>query len=220
MMTHPLLKRGLYAITDPKLLPDERLVPAVEAAIQGGAVLVQFRDKQSDDTSRLKNARNLKSLCQSAGVPLLINDDADLARRIGADGTHLGQGDLKIAEARRILGADAIIGATCHASLKLAETARDAGADYLAFGRFFPSITKPDAPAATPDIIALGRSLKRPVSAIGGIRLENASLLIAQGIDLLAVIGGLFATDDVEARARAFSQLFESQRPFETGNPL
>lgn len=202
------LRPGLYAITDPDLLPGDQLIPAVEAAIRGGVVLVQYRDKQATETERLVRARDLVSVCANHQVPLLINDDAALAKRVGAAGAHLGQEDGNIAEARALLGPDAILGKTCHASLELAQAAREAGADYLAFGRFFPSMTKPGAPAATPDILQQAQPLGLPLSAIGGISLENASLLIAKGADLLAVIGGLFGTDDIETRARAFTDLF------------
>lgn len=202
--------RGLYAVTDPDLLPEDRLIPAVEAALQGGAVLVQYRDKAASDVDRCRRAESLLSLCHSYQVPLLINDDPELARRTGADGVHMGQSDGHVGEARRLLGEHALIGRTCHDRLDLAREAADQGADYLAFGRFFPSVTKPGAPAATPDILTEARALNRPTSAIGGITLENAALLIAHGADLLAVIGGLFATDDVAARARAFDRLFHS----------
>ncbi|TBW49666.1 thiamine phosphate synthase [Marinobacter halodurans] len=208
MSPRDALRPGLYAITDPDLLPGDRLVPAVEAAIRGGAVLVQYRDKEATETERLARARDLVSLCTDNQVPLLINDDAALAKRVGAAGAHLGQEDGNLAEARSLLGPEAILGKTCHASLELARAARDAGADYLAFGRFFPSMTKPGAPAATPDILQRAQSLGLPLSAIGGVSLENAPLLIANGADLLAVIGGLFGTDDIEARARAFTDLF------------
>lgn len=204
------IRAGLYAISDPDLLPDERLVPAVEAALRGGAVMVQYRDKKSGPTDRLRRANDLLSVCRNAHVPLLINDDAELAKRIGAAGAHLGQEDGELRAARDLLGPEAILGQTCHASLDLAEAAVESGADYLAFGRFFPSMTKPGAPAATPDILQQAQRFGRPLSAIGGITLENAPLLIAQGADLLAVIGGLFGTDDVEARARAFTELFNT----------
>lgn len=210
-MTSPFVPLGLYAITDPDLLPDERLMPAVEAAIRGGAVLVQYRDKTATDIDKLRRAKNLASLCRDAHVPLLINDDAQLARRAGADGVHIGQSDDALVEARKLLGENAIIGVTCHADLELARKAIAGSADYIAFGRFFSSMTKPGAPGATVDILSQARKLDHPVSAIGGITLENAPLLLAHGAHLLAVIGGLFATDDIEARARAYSQLIRTQ---------
>ncbi|WP_165857478.1 thiamine phosphate synthase [Marinobacter sp. JSM 1782161] len=211
-------RRGLYAITDPGLLPGDKLVPAVEAALRGGVVLVQYRDKTGSDSERLARARDLVSVCDNAQVPLLINDDATLAKRVGAAGAHLGQSDGDLRAAREMLGPEAILGQTCHADLELARAALENGADYLAFGRFFPSMTKPGAPAANPDILTSARTLERPVSAIGGVSLENAPLLLAHGADLLAVIGGLFGTDDVEARARAFTNLFNQTNAFSPSN--
>ncbi|MDG5499772.1 thiamine phosphate synthase [Marinobacter sp. BGYM27] len=210
-MNTPFVPRGLYAITDPELLPESRLIPSVAAAIRGGAVLIQYRDKTATDTDKLRRAKNLASLCREAQVPLLINDDARLARRAGADGVHLGQSDDDLVEARTLLGENAIIGVTCHADLELAHQAIAGSADYVAFGRFFSSMTKPGASNATVDILTQARKLNHPISAIGGITLENAPLVLAHGADLLAVIGGLFATDDIEARARAYSRLFQAQ---------
>ncbi|MDX1800271.1 MAG: thiamine phosphate synthase [Marinobacter sp.] len=203
------IRPGLYAITDNHLLPDERLIPAVEAAVQGGAVMVQYRDKAGSSTLRLKQARALRSICDNAGVALIINDDAELARRVGAAGVHLGQTDGTPDAARKLLGDHAIIGVTCHADLELARRAVAAGADYLAFGRFFASATKPDAPPASADVLGAARQFDRPVVAIGGISLENGGRLVEAGADLLAVVGGLFGADDIEHRARKFCQLFE-----------
>ncbi|RBW51065.1 thiamine phosphate synthase [Marinobacter sp. F3R11] len=206
---------GLYAITDSKLTPPETLIELVEAAILGGAVMVQYREKSAPMAERLTQARNLQSACFVAGVPLLINDDASLAKRVGAAGVHLGQSDGSASEARRLLGDDAIIGITCHADLTLAKAAMEAGADYLAFGRFFKSSTKPEAPAATTDILAQAKCFNRPVTAIGGITTKNGEQLIQAGADLLAVVGGLFG-DSPEAtkqKAETFQRLFISHHP-------
>lgn len=209
------LTPGLYAITDSQLLPADRLLAAVEAAIRGGAVLVQYRDKTASQPERLKQARDLAALCDDAGVPLIINDDPELARRCGAAGVHLGQSDASLAAARQRLGDHAIIGATCHAGLSLAARADADGADYLAFGRFFSSRTKPDAPAADASILARARQYGKPVTAIGGITTDNGESLIRAGADLLAVVGGLFDADvnTIEERARRFSQLFAAHHP-------
>ncbi len=152
----------------------------------------------------------MQAACRNAGVPLLINDDIQLAMQVQAAGVHLGQGDTTLTEARQLLGQHAIIGITCHADVALAEAATAHGASYLAFGRFYPSTTKPAAPAADPQVLGLAKSLQLPVAAIGGINLGNAESLIRAGADLLAVAGGLFSTDinDVGARARDFSRLF------------
>ncbi|MCP4063441.1 MAG: thiamine phosphate synthase, partial [Gammaproteobacteria bacterium] len=140
------LRPGLYAITDSVLTPPETLIESVEAALRGGAVMVQYREKSAPMAERISQAVSLQAVCRNAGVPLLINDDPDLAKRIGAAGVHMGQTDGSVAAARRLLGDEAIIGITCHADLALAQAALGAGADYLAFGRFYTSSTKPGAP--------------------------------------------------------------------------
>ena len=209
------LRPGLYAITDNRLTPADILIASVEAALAGGARLVQYRDKGSTASERLVQARNLNSLCQGFDVPLLINDDPELAVRVGAAGVHLGQDDCSLVDARRLLGEHAIIGITCHHSLNLAQTAADGGADYLAFGRFYDSATKPGAPPASPDVLTEAKGLGLPITAIGGITGNNAEALIRAGADLVAVVGGLFGgqPSDIEARARAFHRLFARHHP-------
>ncbi|WP_222909586.1 thiamine phosphate synthase [Pseudomonas sp. DNDY-54] len=203
--------RGLYAITDSKLLSDGRLLSYAEAALKGGARLLQYRDKSSDDRRRLREAEALRELCARHGAQLIINDDAELAARLGV-GLHLGQDDGSLAVARALLGRQAIIGATCHARLDLAEQAVREGASYIAFGRFFDSHTKPGAPAATPEMLEQARQrFSLPITVIGGVTLDNAPDLIARGASLIAVVHALFAADsssEVERRARAFSELF------------
>lgn len=209
------LPPGLYAITDSKLTPPDRLLESVEAALRGGTVLVQYREKSAPMSERLRQAQDLQALCANAGVPLLINDDVDLARRCGAAGVHMGQSDGSHRDARRLLGDDAIIGITCHADLNLAQKAFDAGATYLAFGRFYHSGTKPDAPAARPSVLTDAKRFQRPLTAIGGITVDNGAPLIQAGADHLAVVGGLFggSTADIEERARAFARLFAQHHP-------
>jgi thiamine-phosphate pyrophosphorylase len=216
------MRPGLYAITDGGLLPPDRLVNAVEAALRGGAVMVQYREKSLPFPERLNQARSLVSACNNARVPLIINDDPELAKRVRASGVHLGQSDTSLTAARESLGEAAIIGATCHARMDLASRADSAGVDYLAFGRFFPSATKPDAPAASPDILKTARSFGKPVTAIGGITLDNGESLIRAGADMLAVVGSLFDGDDdlIEDRARQFSRLFMAHHPlFQVTDP-
>lgn len=204
--------RGLYAITDSQLLAG-RFLSHVEAALDGGVCLLQYRDKSDDAARRLREAEALAKLCERYGTQLVINDDAELAARLGV-GVHLGQTDGPLTPARALLGRDAIIGSTCHAQLELAEQAVAEGASYVAFGRFFNSVTKPGAPAA--DLALLGQARARvqlPIAVIGGITLDNAAPLVAQGADLLAVIHGLFGADsaqEVTRRARAFNALFAS----------
>lgn len=203
--------RGLYAITDSQLLPGERLPQWVDAALAGGARLLQYRDKSTDVALRREQAQRLKTLCDYYGAALIINDDLALAAELGV-GLHLGRDDGSLREARQQLGRDAIIGATCHASLEFAEQSAADGASYLAFGRFFQSVTKPGAPAATPVLLEQARKrYSLPLVAIGGVTLHNAPQLISAGADMLAVVHGLFGTDsaaEVERRARGFSELF------------
>ncbi|MDO9622751.1 MAG: thiamine phosphate synthase [Pseudomonas sp.] len=203
--------RGLYAITDSQLLADGKLLPYAEAALKGGAILLQYRDKSSDDARRLRQAEALRELCNRYGAGLIVNDDAELAARLGV-GLHLGQTDGSLSVARALLGRQAIIGGTCHAQLELAEAAAKDGASYVAFGRFFDSNTKPGAPSATLELLDEAKSrINLPIVAIGGVTLDNAGLLIAHGASMVAVIHALFAADsaaEVERRARAFSALF------------
>ncbi|UJJ30920.1 thiamine phosphate synthase [Halopseudomonas maritima] len=206
-------QRGLYAITDSRLLADGKLLPYVEAALIGGARWLQYRDKSADAGKRLEEAGQLAALCRQHGCELIINDDLALAAELGV-GLHLGQEDGSLREARQQLGPDALLGATCHASLQLAERALIDGASYIAFGRFFNSVTKPGAPAATPALLREARQqFAAPIVAIGGITLDNASTLLDAGVDYLAVINGLFGAPDaaaVQQRARQFSQLIHA----------
>ena len=202
--------RGLYAITDSQLLAG-KLLPFVEAALKGGVKLLQYRDKSIDEARRLREAEALRECCTRYGAALIINDDAELAARLGV-GLHLGQSDGSLSVARALLGRHAIIGGTCHAQLELAETAAKEGASYVAFGRFFNSTTKPGAPAANVELLQAAKArINLPIVAIGGVTLDNAPALIAQGASMLAVVHGLFgadSADEVERRARAFSDLF------------
>lgn len=204
--------RGLYAITDSQLLAGGKLLPYVEAALEGGARLLQYRDKSDDDARRLREAEALRDLCLRHGAQLIINDDLELATRLGV-GLHLGQQDGSLSAARALLGPRVVLGATCHGQLELAEQAAADGASYLAFGRFFDSSTKPGSPPASPELLEEARArFAQPLVAIGGVTLDNAPELIARGAAMVAVIHALFAAEnaaEVERRARAFSQLFE-----------
>ncbi|MBD1553490.1 thiamine phosphate synthase [Pseudomonas typographi] len=202
-------RRGLYAVTDHALLAN-RYLSYVQAALDGGLALLQYRDKSQDASRRLREASALMKLCEPYKAQLLINDDAELAAKLGV-GVHLGQTDGPLPAARTLLGREAIIGATCHASLELARQAAAQGASYVAFGRFFESATKPDAAPASLDVLVQARrELKLPICVIGGITVDNAAPLVERGADLLAVVGGLFNADtpqDVTRRARAFNAL-------------
>lgn len=199
---------GLYAITQTENKSPDVVVLEVEAALRGGARAIQYRDKQPHDAVAL--AQRLVELCRRYAVPLIINDDADLALRVGADGVHLGQDDSSIEAARAKLGADAIIGVSCYDSVERAAAAEAQGATYAAFGRFFPSQSKPLASPAHLDTLRQAKSrLHIPIVAIGGILSENGALLLEAGADVLAVIGGVF-DHDPEGSARRFQALFRS----------
>lgn len=199
----------LYAITDSMLLPGEKLFSGVEATLQAGCRWVQYRDKSQDDKKRLYEASRLLEICNSYNASLIINDDVVLAKKIGAQGVHLGQGDGDVQEVRKLLGTHAIIGVTCHNSLELAKKAIDDGASYIAFGRFFSSSTKPDAQSASIDLLIAARK-KFPhikIVAIGGITLENARMVLDTGADKVAVCHALFSKQDIETQTKRFIEL-------------
>jgi thiamine-phosphate pyrophosphorylase len=202
--------RGLYGITDSRLMPDAKsLRQSVSAALSGGLRIVQYRDKQSDRTGKTRNAEILRRLCDQFDALLIINDDVELMLEVGADGVHLGRDDASIRSVRERIGDRGIIGASCYDQLSRAVSSADAGCDYVAFGRFFPSLTKPDAVRAKPELLAQARQqLSLPLCAIGGITPDNAGQLVDQGADMIAVIQGLFAAPDIERTARQFSVLF------------
>lgn len=193
---------GIYAITDDILLPEPTRLEAVAAALGAGISLLQFRSKSGTRASRLKAAIELLVLCRAHHVPLIINDDVDLCLAADADGVHLGQRDAALESARTRLGPAAIIGVTCHSSVDSAVQAQLAGADYVAFGRFFDSATKPEAPPAQLEILGQAKAvLSIPIVAIGGINAENGADVLAAGADMLAVIDAIFG-DDQQVRQR------------------
>jgi thiamine-phosphate pyrophosphorylase len=200
--------RGLYALT-PDLADTRELLRLVDAAIRGGAAAVQYRNKPAPDDLRREQAQALRGLCRAAGVPLIVNDDLELAIGVDADGAHLGREDGDLGDARRRLGPGRFLGASCYNRLELARMAVATGADYAAFGSAFASPTKPDAVHAPLELYREARrTIPGPIVAIGGITVGNAAELLATGVDAIAVITALFAADDVEQRAREFRNLF------------
>ncbi|MGC0152887.1 thiamine phosphate synthase [Chromobacterium vaccinii] len=201
---------GLYAVT-PDGVDDVRLFSLAVAALEGGARALQYRDKSGDPERRQRQAAELRRLCRLSGALFIVNDDVELAARVGADGVHLGRDDGGIAAARSRLGADAIVGASCYDSLALARAALAAGASYVAFGAVFPSRTKPDAVAAPLSLFAEAAALGANAVAIGGITAGNAGRVIAAGADAVAVVGALFEADDVGAAARTLAGRFRER---------
>ena len=202
---------GLYALT-PDWSDTDAMIAGVEAALDGGAAAIQYRNKTAPASLRLQQGRALKALCARRGAALIINDDIDLARAVGAAGVHLGRGDATISEARAQLRPTALVGASCYDSLERAEAAVGAGADYIAFGSFYPSNTKPDAVRAGLSLLSTAKARWTvPVVAIGGITPGNAEVLIEAGADAVAVISALFDAADVAAAARSFVALFQKR---------
>jgi thiamine-phosphate pyrophosphorylase len=200
---------GLYALT-PDISETRAMSASVGAALDGGAAAIQYRNKTAAPDLRLQQARVLRALCAEHGAAFIVNDDVDLAHAVIADGVHLGRDDASIADARARLHRGALIGASCYDSLDRAEAAVAAGADYVAFGSFYPSSTKPQAARAGLSLILAAKARWTvPVVAIGGITVANAPVLIDAGADAVAVISALFDARDVAAAARSFVALFD-----------
>ena len=203
---------GLYAITDGALQDD--LIPKCKAVLSAdpGISLLQYRDKSADLARRLTEASALLSICRQYHTQLIINDDIALAEQVGAAGVHLGKLDDSVQAARARLGDAAIIGVSCYNELERALAAEQAGADYVAFGSFFASPTKPDAPVASLELLYEAKArLRIPVCCIGGITQENAPRLIAAGADMVAVISSVFGASDIAQAVQGFNDLFQVQ---------
>lgn len=200
--------RGLYAISDPALLPGNALLPGVEAALQGGANIIQYRNKTATHIERLRQAADLVALVADYQRLLIINDDIELCLRVKACGVHLGKSDGDLITARNKLGSHAIIGVTCHSDLDYASQCHAQGASYCAFGRLFPSRTKPSAPECS--LKVLEQALKESYTsvAIGGISADNARQIIHMGCPMVAAIHGVFGQQDIQAAAQSYSALF------------
>ena len=205
----PFPRRGLYAVTPDDGRSPQALLDAVTAVLRGGAAVLQYRCKSPQ--RRRNEAPALREACRQAGVPFIVNDDLELAAALAADGVHLGREDASAAAARLRLAPGVVVGISCYDSPQRAIEARREGADYVAFGRFFPSRTKPHAPPARLQTLATARTLLDiPIVVIGGITSGNGVALLQAGADLLAVIDGVFGTADPETAARRFGVLFEA----------
>ena len=209
---HARLKRsaGVYAVTDCENLPWERLLSVTEDLLRAGIPMLQYRNKNAAPASLKQQARALRALCADYDCLFIVNDDARLAAETDSDGAHLGRADGDCKRARAMLGPTAIIGVSCYNSLERARAAAAEGADYVAFGAFHPSGSKRDTTTAQPAIIGQAKAeLALPVVAIGGITPDNCAPLIAQGVDLLAVIGSVYRAPDAGAAARQFKRRFD-----------
>ena len=203
--------RGLYAIT-PDSMSFVEMRAKTAAALAGGARVVQYRRKGRARGELLREATDLLGLCRDHSAVFIVNDDASIAAEIGADGVHLGRDDGGTGAARAMLKAGAIVGASAYNDYERAQALARDGADYVAFGSFYPSIVKPTAVRASPELLVRARiePLGRPVVAIGGITVDNAPRLIAAGADAVAVISALFDAPDVSAKASEFARLFDA----------
>lgn len=202
---------GLYAIADTAVLAasHKSLFFAVEQALSGGARIVQYRDKSCDAERRTDQASTLAELCHAQDALFIINDDAELASRVDADGVHIGRDDGTVSAARASLGSKKLVGVSCYNDLNRAWEAERAGADYVAFGSFFLSAIKPKAPQATAELLtAARRILTLPIVAIGGITADNAGSLIQAGADAVAVISDVFCKTHIATAARRYAGLF------------
>lgn len=202
--------RGLYVIADTGIIVKD-LVRTVTEAIEGGARVVQYRDKSDNAAKRSSDSIALRDLCRQHGVTFIINDDIKLARQVNADGIHLGKADADITSARQQLGVDFVVGVSCYNELERGRSAIAAGASYIAFGSFYPSTIKPDAVQASKALLTQAKQeFTVPIVAIGGITPENGARLVAAGADALAVITGVFKTDDIRGSAKRYAELFNS----------
>lgn len=211
-LSHRQLSPQLYAITDPDLLPEDKLTQAVIQTLDGGCRWIQYRNKTDLKNQGVAQASALKKICDDRHATFVINDSLELTLAIGATALHLGQGDGDVAEARKRLGDRATIGVTCHDSLSLAEKAVKDGASYIAFGRFFLSHTKPNAKSAPLSLIAEAREQfpHIPIAVIGGITVDNLSPLVAAGADLIAVCNSVFAAENIKHQTELFFQTIKT----------
>lgn len=205
--------QGLYAITDSQLMRPKHFKAKLRQALEGGAQVVQYRDKSAQHEQRWQQAQQLVELCKEYNAVSIINDDVELANVVGADGVHIGTEDGTLLDARQQLGANKIIGVTCHSDIQRAKAVITESADYVAFGSIFSSPTKPQAPAASLRVLEQAKQeLDSPIVAIGGINLDNANSVIAAGADSIAVISAVFGAtgndDAIKQAALAFSQSF------------
>lgn len=199
----------LYAVTDRSWLGDETLYEQVEKALKGGATMVQLREKNLDEETFVQEAEEIMELCHRYQVPFIVNDNVELAKRIGADGVHIGQADMELEQARKLLGADAIIGVTAK-TIQQAKAAEEGGADYLGSGAVFGSSTKPDAKPMDHALLQeICGGVEIPVVAIGGISAANVMQLKGRGMAGVAVVSGIFACEDIEAGTKELCELVE-----------
>ncbi len=200
--------KGLYVIADAEYIGRHEFFCKTKEILTAGVKIVQYRDKVNIQEDRYKIAEELRALTRDHECLLLINDDAQLAQSVGADGVHLGKDDISIRQARELLGDNMIIGASCYTQIENARAAVNASADYIAFGSFFPSVTKPNAPRAEIEVLIQAKQeFKIPVCAIGGITPQNTTNLLTAGTDMIAVISAIFNTSSPKLAVQEYLSL-------------
>ena len=208
-LTNPLA--GLYLVT-PDWDDTDQLIKVTEQALLGGAAVVQYRHKLASADVRLEQAGALQALCRQFDVPFVINDHVDLCLQLDADGVHVGGTDVSVAAARKVLGADKIVGASCYGDLDLAHSAFWSNASYVAFGGFYPSRVKKYPVTTSANIVSSAcAAIPLPNVVIGGMNVENCQPLIEAGADMVAAISSVYLAIDPQAAAREFVQLFETR---------
>lgn len=207
-------RRGLYAITDTSRFADHALIENCILALRGGAVMLQYRDKSKNQAKRILQATALRKICHQHKAFLIIDNDVELCQIVDADGVHLGPNDMQVTEARRLLGPGKILGVSCHQSLARAHEALKETANYVSFGAFYPSKTRPDAKIIDKTLLNEITKFPIPSVAIGGITVERAEELIHQGIDHVAVISDLWDSENIETHAKEYAELFSGYETF------
>jgi len=205
--------KGLYVITDKKLIPRDRFVSTVEKAIKGGANIVQLREKDTPHEEICRIGKSVLQLTKDYGIPLIVNDSPELAKEIGTDGVHLGEYDESIEHARSVLGAEAIIGVSCYGQIERGINAEQGGADYVVFGTPYYTPTKPDRAPTSFDVVKEAKRLITtiPIFAIGGITAQNAGVVLETGVDGIAVVTSVFGSPDPEASARELTSIIRDR---------
>lgn len=205
------LLTGLYVIADAACIGTDEIIPKTEEVLAAGVKIIQYRDKINSQKDRYKIAEQLRKLTHEHGCLLLINDDTQLSKSINADGVHVGKDDISIKQARNQLGKNKIIGASCYTKIENAQSAINASADYVAFGSFYPSSIKPDAPRADIELITKSKKqFETPVCAIGGITPKNATKILNAGVDMIAVISAIFNTSSPKRAVQEYLSLMRN----------
>ena len=198
MLNKELLK-GLYVLTDATLTPTETMLEQVERVLKSGVSVIQYRDKYASEEEAEKQCIRLQALCDYYEAIFIIDDRLDIAYRINADGLHVGEDDVSYEEARALLGEDKIIGVSCYGDIERAKKYANLGADYVAFGSFFPSPTKPLAKVVDPEVLKVAKEqIRVPICAIGGINEENIELISRYDIAMYSLISAVYKDDAIE----------------------